>query len=75
VNIIIVFVAKLKIECRSPKLIKRSLDPDIRNDDNIQTNLRITKKAIIIEIKSKKLSYLKAIINSYLSLISTLREL
>jgi tRNA threonylcarbamoyladenosine modification (KEOPS) complex Pcc1 subunit len=68
------FEAKVKIECKNPDLIKKSLEPDIKNDEQSETEIKAEKDGIEIKIKSKKLSYLKAIINSYLSLVSMLIE-
>jgi len=67
--------AILKIECKDPKIIKKSLLPDIKNKRDININLKTDKNNLIIEIESKKISYLKAIINSYLSLVKNLKEL
>jgi len=67
--------ATLKIECKDPEIIKKSLLPDVKNRKNVKINLRTDKKNLIIEIQTKKISYLKAIINSYLSLVKALKEL
>ena len=67
--------AILKIECKDPKIIMKSLLPDIKNKKDIKINLKTDKNNLIIEIESKKISYLKAIINSYLSLVKNLKEL
>lgn len=68
------FEANLKFECRNPELIKRSLKPDAENSENVKTKITAEKDFIEINIKSKKLSHLKAIINSYISLASMLLE-
>jgi len=68
------YEASLKIECENPELVKKSLEPDVENDETVETDLKADKDFIEIKIKSKKLSYLKAIINSYISLISMLVE-
>jgi len=67
--------AILKIECKDPEIIKKSLLPDIKERKELKINLNTDKKNIIIEIESEKISYLKAVINSYLSLVKTLKEL
>jgi tRNA threonylcarbamoyladenosine modification (KEOPS) complex Pcc1 subunit len=67
--------AILKIECKNPKLIKKSLLPDAKSKKDITITLKNDKKNLIIEIETKKISYLKAIINSYLSLVKMLKEL
>jgi len=67
--------ATLKIECKDPEIIKKSLLPDIKNKKDLTINLSTDKNNLIIKIESKKISYLKAVINSYLSLVKTLKEM
>jgi tRNA threonylcarbamoyladenosine modification (KEOPS) complex Pcc1 subunit len=67
--------AILKIECKNPEIIKKSLLPDIKEKKDLKINLRADKNNLIIEIESEKISYLKAVINSYLSLVKALKEL
>lgn len=65
----------IKIECKNPEIIRKSLLPDIKNKKDLKINLKTDKNNLIIKIETKKISYLKAVINSYLSLIKTLKEL
>ncbi|MFH1623496.1 MAG: KEOPS complex subunit Pcc1 [Candidatus Aenigmatarchaeota archaeon] len=65
---------RLRFECRNPAAAKRALEPDVKNDKDAQTELKVEKNALIIRLRSKKLSLLKAIINSYISIISMLDE-
>ena len=67
--------AILKIECKNPEIIRKSLLPDLKNKKELKINLKIDKNNLIIEVESRKISYLKAVINSYLSLVKTLKEL
>jgi len=67
--------ATLKIECKNPEVIKKSLLPDTKNKKGIKIDLATDKNNIIIKIQTEKISYLKAIINSYLSLVKCLKEL
>ena len=67
--------AVLKIECKNPEIIKKSLLPDIKEKKDLRIDLKTDKDNLIIEIESKKISYLKAVINSYLSLVKALKEL
>ena len=67
--------AILKIECKDPEIIKKSLLPDIKNKKDLTIDLSTKEKNLIIKIESKKISYLKAVINSYLSLVKTLKEM
>jgi len=67
--------AILKIECKNPGIIKKSLLPDIKEKKDLKIDLKTDKDNLIIKIESKKISYLKAVINSYLSLVRALKEL
>jgi tRNA threonylcarbamoyladenosine modification (KEOPS) complex Pcc1 subunit len=67
--------AIIKIECKDPEIIMKSLLPDIKEKKDLKINLKTDKGNLIIEIESKKISYLKAVINSYLSLVRALKEL
>jgi tRNA threonylcarbamoyladenosine modification (KEOPS) complex Pcc1 subunit len=67
--------AILKIECKDPEIIMKSLLPDIKEKKDLKINLKTDKGNLVIEIESKKISYLKAVINSYLSLVRALKEL
>ena len=67
--------ATIRIECKNPEIIRKSLLPDIQNKEDLKINLSTEKNDLIIEIETKKISYLKAVINSYLSLVKALKEL
>jgi len=67
--------ATLKIECKNPEIIRKSLLPDVKSKKDLKINLKTDKNNLIIKIETKKISYLKAVINSYLSLVKTLKEL
>lgn len=68
------YEAIIRIECERPSLIKKSLEPDVKNDRYSQTEIKIRGGKVEIKVKSKKLNHLKAIINSYISLINLLIE-
>ena len=65
----------LRLECKKPEIVKKSLEPDIKNTESLHTEIKADKKFVEINVKGKKLSHLKAIINSYLSIISMLNEI
>jgi len=69
-----VYEAVLKLKCSRPDIVKQSLEPDIKNDETVETILNIKNDALEIVIKSKKLNYLKAVINSYISMVNMLEE-
>lgn len=68
------YKAKLKLKCSHPGLVKQSLEPDIKNDEIVETTIRAEKDFLEINIKSRKLNYLKAVLNSYISLVNMLEE-
>ena len=63
--------AILKIRVKKPKLVEKSLKPDLEKNVSIKS----TKKFIIINIKREKISHLKGIINSMLTLVKMLDDL
>jgi tRNA threonylcarbamoyladenosine modification (KEOPS) complex Pcc1 subunit len=65
---------EMRFECKNPAAAKKALEPDLKNDEDAQTELKVEKAALRIRLKSKKLNLLKAIINSYISIISMLDE-
>jgi tRNA threonylcarbamoyladenosine modification (KEOPS) complex Pcc1 subunit len=67
--------ATLRIECKDPEIIKKSLLPDVENRKDLNIDLSTDKNDLIIKIETKKISYLKAVINSYLSLVKNLKEM
>ena len=68
------YEAELVLGCTRPDIVMKSLEPDIKNDENSKTSISSTKQAVKIKIKSKKINHLKAIINSYLALVNMLEE-
>lgn len=74
------FEMVLKLACKNPETVKVSLEPDIKNDKISQTEIvphcetKTNKNFVEIKIKSKKLSHLKAIVNSYLNAVAMLNE-
>jgi len=69
----------LRLQCKRPDIVKKSLEPDIKNTESLHTEIKASTEAdksfVEIRVKGKKLSHLKAIINSYLSIVSTLNEI
>jgi tRNA threonylcarbamoyladenosine modification (KEOPS) complex Pcc1 subunit len=52
-----------------------SLLPDAEKNEGIKIKISAKKGYVIVDIRTKKISYLKAVINSYLSLIKMLNEM
>ena len=68
------YEATLNLKCSKPEIVKQSLEPDIKNDETVETVINVENDSLVIVIKSKKLNYLKAVINSYISLVNMLEE-
>jgi len=64
----------LRLKCKNTEAVAKSLQPDIKNDADSQTTIRTDKNFVVINIRSEKLSHLKAIVNSYLSIVAALNE-
>ena len=62
--------ARLIFSVNNPEIIARSLGADM--SPSVKVNVEESK--LIIEISEEKLSHLKAIINSYISLVNMLSE-
>jgi len=65
--------AILEIPCSDPKLIKKSLEPDAVKG-KVKVSLSTTKNTLKIKIECEKISHLKGVINTYLSLLKMLLE-
>ena len=68
------YEATLRLQCSRQELVKQSIEPDIKNDETVETILNVKNDSLEIVIKSKKLNYLKAVINSYISTVNMLEE-
>jgi tRNA threonylcarbamoyladenosine modification (KEOPS) complex Pcc1 subunit len=68
------FEAMIKIECENPKVVKHSFEPDAENSEDIKTTIKAGRTFVQIKVRANKIGHLKAILNSYLSLISMLKE-
>jgi len=64
----------LRLKCDKPDAVKSSLEPDIKNGPDSITELSTGDGFIEIKVRNKKLSHLKAIINSYISIVSMINE-
>ena len=68
------FEAILSFDCKYPEMIKKSIETDIKNDKYSTTEIETKKGKLIIKIKSEKMTHLKGIANTYMSLVSMLIE-
>lgn len=66
------FSAKVSIPSKKARLIYLSLSPDIRSDKNHNLKLELKQNNLFFEVRTKKLSHLRSILDSYLSLINML---
>ncbi len=69
------FEFKIKIPCKRPKLVVESLKPDIKSDKYSKIKLRAGKNFVEVHVTSTKTGHMKAIANTYISLVSTLEEI
>ena len=69
------FEFTIKIPCKSPKLVVESLKPDIKNDKYSKIKLRAGKNFVELHVASSKIGHMKAIVNTYISLVGTLDEI
>jgi tRNA threonylcarbamoyladenosine modification (KEOPS) complex Pcc1 subunit len=64
----------LRLKCKNPVAAKASLDPDIKNTDNMQIEITTDSGFIEIRVKAAKLGHMKGVMNSYLSIVGLLNE-
>jgi tRNA threonylcarbamoyladenosine modification (KEOPS) complex Pcc1 subunit len=64
----------LRLECKNPKAVKDSLEPDIENSDDATTQMSMGEGFVEIKVKARKLGRLKALMNTYFSLVGMLSE-
>ena len=69
------FEFKIKIPCSKPKLVVSSLAPDIKNDKYSAVKLNPGKDFVQLDVKSTKIGHMKAIVNTYISLVQTLERI
>jgi tRNA threonylcarbamoyladenosine modification (KEOPS) complex Pcc1 subunit len=60
------------LECKNPEAVAESIRHDMRVELDSKVDIKADKKSVVISIKSKKLSHLKAIVNSYISVVAAL---
>lgn len=66
--------ATLKLVCKRPKIVMKSLECDVKDSADSHITMKTDKNLIIIDIKSEKLSHMKAIVNSYISMVAALKD-
>ena len=69
------FEFKMKVPCSKPRLVVDSLTPDIKKDKYSKIKLTPGKTFVQLDVKSTKIGHMKAIVNTYISLIQTLEEI
>ena len=69
------FEFSIKIPCRRPKIVIESLRPDIKNDIYSRISLHAGKNFVEVRVVSSKVGHMKAIVNTYISLVQTLEEI
>lgn len=66
------FSTVIRMECGNPAAVKKSLEPDMKEEGNVRSYIRSLKNAVEITIETDKLSHMKAAVNSYISLVQML---
>jgi hypothetical protein len=66
--------ANLRFECSRPKDVKASLDPDIENSKDSHTEIVAGDGFVEVRISADTIGRVKALFNTYASLVSMLLE-
>ena len=69
------FEFRIKIPCRRPRLVAESLRPDIKNGKYSRIKVVAGKDFVELRVASSKVGHMKAIVNTYISLVGTLEEI
>lgn len=69
------FEFTIKIPCKRPTLVVRSLEPDVKRDKYSTISLKPGKGSVTLKVRSEKVGHMKAIVNTYISLVQTLEEI
>lgn len=69
------FEFKIKIPCKNSKIVVESLVPDLKRDKYSKIILKPGKNFVELHVKSEKVGHMKAIVNTYINLISTLNKI
>ncbi len=67
--------ALVEVETKKAEKIAESIRPDAEKEKNVEVKVTSEKGKVKIVIRAKKLSYLMATVNSYLSLVKMLDEM
>lgn len=71
----LMFEFKIKIPCKRPKIVAESLKPDIKNDKYSKIKISPGKNFVELHVSSSRVGHMKAIVNTYISLIGTLEKI
>lgn len=69
------FEFTMKIPCSRPDLVAKSLEPDIKSDRYSKVSLKAGKGFLLLKVRSEKIGHMKAIVNTYISLVQALESL
>jgi len=69
------FEFKIKIPCKRPRAVVDSLTPDIKSDKYSKIKISAGKGFVEIQVASSKVGHMKAIVNTYISLVQTLEKI
>jgi tRNA threonylcarbamoyladenosine modification (KEOPS) complex Pcc1 subunit len=69
------FEFTIRVPCKNPRLVVESLLPDLKRDKYSKIKLIPGKNFVEIRVESEKIGHMKAIVNTYISLVSTLEKI
>lgn len=69
------FEFRIKIPCKRPDIVAGSLEPDIKSDKYSRIKIVAGKNFVELRVSSTKVGHMKAIVNTYISLVQTLEEI
>ena len=64
----------LRLRCKRPEVAKASLEPDVRNSETMSTDMEVYGDVLEIRVNGGKISHMKAVMNSYLSVVGLLDQ-
>lgn len=68
------FEFSIRIPCRRPRAVAESLRPDLKRDAHSTVSVKAGRGVVEIRVRSSKAGHMKAIVNTYMSLVQTLEK-
>jgi len=61
--------ARLEIDSTDPTLLKKSLEPDIRNTDRVSISMKVSGKKLVMDFEAKDFNALRASVTTIFRLV------